>query len=201
MGELKMPFSHCALYACYLLLLFQKWMNKSTAKKIEQIERFFLFSEEREWPTKIKSVMPSYETCCLAFSFDSIFAKRNLPNKKRRGLPRKLLDVWSNIIINVRINESVCLGIYKSLQKLSLIEVPDIKEVFSDYIPETKITTEKYNSEVYAIAKTIKINRSYEDMPILADALEESRADSAIMTHCRQPNHYPGCWLIEKLQS
>jgi hypothetical protein len=52
---------------------------------------------------------------------------------------------------------------------------------------------------VTAIAQTIYEDRRFEDMPILADALEEAGCTSAdILDHCRQPGeHARGCWLVD----
>ncbi|MFO0878350.1 MAG: FHA domain-containing protein [Gemmataceae bacterium] len=51
------------------------------------------------------------------------------------------------------------------------------------------------------LAKSIYDNRSFSDLPILGDALEEAGCtQSAILKHCRQSGtHYPGCWVIDLL--
>jgi hypothetical protein len=55
------------------------------------------------------------------------------------------------------------------------------------------------NRAVEGIARTIYDDRCFEDMPILADALEEAGCDNTdILTHCRQPGeHLRGCWVID----
>jgi hypothetical protein len=42
-------------------------------------------------------------------------------------------------------------------------------------------------------------SRDFNDMPVLADALEEAGCDNAeILTHCRQPGeHVRGCWVVD----
>jgi hypothetical protein len=57
------------------------------------------------------------------------------------------------------------------------------------------------NGTVPAIARRIYEERCFEDMPILADALEDAGcADPDILTHCRQPSdHVRGCWVVDLL--
>lgn len=54
---------------------------------------------------------------------------------------------------------------------------------------------------VVKLAQRIYDDRGFEDMPILADALEEAGCNNAdILGHCRQPGqHVRGCWLIDLL--
>jgi hypothetical protein len=54
---------------------------------------------------------------------------------------------------------------------------------------------------VPAIAHRIYDERHFEDMPILADALEDAGcADAAILDHCRGPRpHVRGCWVLDLL--
>ena len=51
------------------------------------------------------------------------------------------------------------------------------------------------------IARTIYLERRWDAMPILADALEEAGcADTAILTHCREKReHVRGCWMLDLL--
>lgn len=51
------------------------------------------------------------------------------------------------------------------------------------------------------IAQSIYDERRFEDMPILADALEDSGCDNEdILAHCRQPcEHVRGCWVVDLL--
>jgi hypothetical protein len=53
--------------------------------------------------------------------------------------------------------------------------------------------------EVVALARTIYEERRYQDMPVLADALEEAGcADPDILRHCREPGeHVRGCWVLD----
>jgi hypothetical protein len=51
------------------------------------------------------------------------------------------------------------------------------------------------------LADAIYDERRFDDLPILADALEDAGCDNAdILDHCRQPGeHARGCWVIDLL--
>jgi hypothetical protein len=53
------------------------------------------------------------------------------------------------------------------------------------------------------LAQTIYDERRFQDMPILADALEEAGCTNAdILAHCRWPGaHVRGCWVVDLLLS
>ncbi|HXG10604.1 MAG TPA: hypothetical protein VNK04_12655 [Gemmataceae bacterium] len=57
------------------------------------------------------------------------------------------------------------------------------------------------DSTIRKIAQAIYDERRFEDMPLLADALEEAGCDNAdILAHCRRPGeHVRGCWVIDLL--
>src|SRR5207245_1142285 len=50
-----------------------------------------------------------------------------------------------------------------------------------------------------ALAHTIYEDRRFQDLPILADALEEAGCTNTdILTHLRQPGeHVRGCWVLD----
>jgi len=52
---------------------------------------------------------------------------------------------------------------------------------------------------VHSIAQGIYADRAFDDMPILADALEDAGCDNAdILAHCRGPGpHVRGCWVVD----
>ncbi len=54
---------------------------------------------------------------------------------------------------------------------------------------------------IVKMARIIYDERKYQDMAILADALEEAGCDnSEVVNHCRQPGeHARGCWLLDLL--
>jgi hypothetical protein len=54
-------------------------------------------------------------------------------------------------------------------------------------------------SDVVGLAQAIYDERASDQMPILADALEEAGCDNAaILSHCREPaEHVRGCWVVD----
>jgi hypothetical protein len=54
---------------------------------------------------------------------------------------------------------------------------------------------------VVQLAQAIYDERRFEDLPVLADALEEAGCTEAVfLEHCRQPGeHVRGCWLVDLL--
>jgi hypothetical protein len=54
---------------------------------------------------------------------------------------------------------------------------------------------------VVKLARTIYDDRGFEDLPVLADALEDAGCtDEAILGHCRGPGpHVRGCWVVDLL--
>jgi ferredoxin len=59
------------------------------------------------------------------------------------------------------------------------------------------------DSTVVKLATAIYDELRFQDMPILADALEESGCDNPdILNHCRQPGeHVKGCWVVDLILS
>jgi hypothetical protein len=51
------------------------------------------------------------------------------------------------------------------------------------------------------LAREIDQRCRFQELPILADALEEAGCqDEAILTHCRAPaEHVRGCWVVDAL--
>jgi hypothetical protein len=49
------------------------------------------------------------------------------------------------------------------------------------------------------LARAIYADRTFDHLPILADALEEVGCiDAEILSHCRQPGkHVRGCWVVD----
>jgi hypothetical protein len=54
---------------------------------------------------------------------------------------------------------------------------------------------------VVELARTIYEDRAYEQLPGLAEALEEAGCDNAaLLAHCREPGeHVRGCWVVDLL--
>jgi hypothetical protein len=54
---------------------------------------------------------------------------------------------------------------------------------------------------VLPLARSIYAERSFSEMPILADALEEAGCtDEVLLEHCREPGeHVRGCWVMDAI--
>jgi len=54
---------------------------------------------------------------------------------------------------------------------------------------------------VPALAAAIYAGQRFDDLPILADALEEAGCiDESALLHCREPGaHWRGCWLVDRI--
>jgi hypothetical protein len=51
-----------------------------------------------------------------------------------------------------------------------------------------------------AVARWIYEELRFEDLPVLADALEEAGVAGEVLEHCRQPGeHVRGCWVVDAL--
>jgi hypothetical protein len=57
------------------------------------------------------------------------------------------------------------------------------------------------NGTVARVARRVYDERRFDDLPILADALEEAGCtDTDILAHCRGPGpHVRGCWMVDLL--
>ncbi len=81
--------------------------------------------------------------------------------------------------------------------------VPVINEVFGNPfrpLPQLPSTILNWNDGiVQRLSQVIYNERSFDQMPILADALEEAGCtDTDILNHCRQPGeHVRGCWVVD----
>jgi hypothetical protein len=54
---------------------------------------------------------------------------------------------------------------------------------------------------IVKLAQAIYEERAFDDLPVLADALEDAGClDADILSHCRQPaEHAKGCWVVDLL--
>jgi hypothetical protein len=74
-----------------------------------------------------------------------------------------------------------------------------VREVFGDPFRELKFDPAWRRGDVVAMAKAIASEGTFEDMPILADALEDVGCDEpAVLTHLRGGGrHVLGCWALD----
>ena len=74
-----------------------------------------------------------------------------------------------------------------------------IREIFAPCFRPVAINPTWLTSTVVTLAQSIYDNRRFEDMPILADALEDAGCDNAeMLEHGRGGGeHVRGCWLVD----
>jgi hypothetical protein len=120
-------------------------------------------------------------------------------------------------------HENLCWFLYRNIQYISEWRIPIILQRIREN-SESRLKTVKFqldlvkdifpppinrwfdirqwnNGTVEKIAKVIKKEKSYKDMPILADALEEAGCQNElILNHCRhRKSHYNGCFILDEL--
>ncbi len=76
-----------------------------------------------------------------------------------------------------------------------------LRDLLGNPVRPVKAESSWRTPAVLGVARAIHNERRFEDMPILADALEDAGCDNAdILDHCRGPGpHVLGCWLLDLL--
>jgi hypothetical protein len=80
-----------------------------------------------------------------------------------------------------------------------------VREVFGNPFRPVTVRHEWLTAQgalVPTIARCIYEERAFDQLPVLADALEDVRCDEeAILSHCREPGeHVLGCWALDLLR-
>ena len=83
---------------------------------------------------------------------------------------------------------------------------PQISLPYSTFLAQVRahnVTTAHLSATVTAIAGTIYEERRFEELPILADALEDAGCENPdLVAHCRAGGeHIRGCWAVDWLLS
>ena len=92
---------------------------------------------------------------------------------------------------------SACYAEYdaaKEKQQLFLNDITDKPNIIIS--PESLAWN---NQTLSKLATQIYNNKQFEDMSILADALQDANATTQFIQHCYKPVHIKGCWLIDIL--
>ncbi len=78
-----------------------------------------------------------------------------------------------------------------------------LEDIFGDPFRQVAFETEWRTATVLALARGIYADGTFDQLPILADALEDAGcADEELLGHCRGPGpHVRGCWAIDLLRS
>jgi hypothetical protein len=74
-----------------------------------------------------------------------------------------------------------------------------VREIFGSPFRTICLDDSWLAPKVIALARTIAVNRVFDQVPLLADALEEERCTNAeILAHCRgKVPHVRGCWAVD----
>jgi hypothetical protein len=74
-----------------------------------------------------------------------------------------------------------------------------LRDIFGNPFRSVSAEPSWLTSTVVALATGIYEERAFDQMPILADALQDAGCDNKhILTHCRQPGeHVRGCWVVD----
>jgi hypothetical protein len=76
-----------------------------------------------------------------------------------------------------------------------------VRELFAYPFGPDRFCDEWLTTTVVALAESIDARRSFENMPVLGDALEEAGCtDEGVLWHCRHETyHLRGCWVLDSL--
>jgi hypothetical protein len=74
-----------------------------------------------------------------------------------------------------------------------------VRCIFGDTLHPVSFDPTWHTPQAIALARTAYDERRFEDLPLLADALEEAGCtDTAILSHLRGPGpHVRGCWVVD----
>jgi hypothetical protein len=74
-----------------------------------------------------------------------------------------------------------------------------LRDIFGNPFRPQVFDTAWRTPEAVAVARSMYDDHSFDDMPQLADALEEAGCtDDVILSHCRGPGpHVLGCWVVD----
>jgi hypothetical protein len=74
-----------------------------------------------------------------------------------------------------------------------------LRDIFGNPFRRPHFDPTWQTSSVVRLAKAIYEERAFDQLPPLADALEEAGCTNAdILAHCRQPGlHFRGCWVMD----
>jgi hypothetical protein len=77
-----------------------------------------------------------------------------------------------------------------------------LRDIFGNPFRPVSLDPAWLTSDVLALARGIYDERSFDRMPILADALQDAGCDSDdVLSHCRDTSltHVRGCWAVDAL--
>jgi hypothetical protein len=76
-----------------------------------------------------------------------------------------------------------------------------LREIFGNPFRSVTLGPAGLTPAIKSLADAIYLERAFERMPVLGDALEEAGWNSVeVLAHCREPGeHVRGCWLVDAL--
>ncbi|MCE9568123.1 MAG: hypothetical protein K8U57_39475 [Planctomycetes bacterium] len=76
-----------------------------------------------------------------------------------------------------------------------------MRDIFGNPFRKVKFNKKWRSSTVVALAKEIYEAKAFDQLPILADALQDAGCENEdILTHCRGPGpHVRGCFVVDLL--
>jgi hypothetical protein len=88
--------------------------------------------------------------------------------------------------------------VHEGQQKEAAAQVSMIRDLAGNPFSVGKIDFD-YSNSAFCVAASIYLDRAFDRLPILADALEDAGCtDAAILDHCRKPGeHARGCWVVD----
>jgi len=86
----------------------------------------------------------------------------------------------SNQVFDYMYYKSVCVSICPSAEEKQ-VNLPEITDLMIN------------------LAKTMYENNDFSDIPILHDLFEDVGADKILLEHLKNPLHFPGDWLIDRI--
>jgi hypothetical protein len=74
-----------------------------------------------------------------------------------------------------------------------------VRELFGNPFRPVQLSRRERTRDVLTLARAIYDDRAFEQMPVLADALEDAGCTEAqFLDHCRQGRpHALGCWALD----
>ena len=74
-----------------------------------------------------------------------------------------------------------------------------VRDIFGNPFAMVQFDPRWACKEAVNVARSIYEGRRFEDLPILADAVEEAGCtDESVLSHCRKPGlHTSGCWVLD----
>jgi hypothetical protein len=89
----------------------------------------------------------------------------------------------------------------KACAKEKLEQSHLVRDIFSNASGSKRLAAEWLSQNVIRIANAVYEDRAFQNIHMLAEALEAAGCDDAeILGHCRRPGpHVPGCWVVDLL--